>query len=68
MCAHLETPYAAAWPVGCLPQSESASDSGIVLPLSHDLSEADIRWIARSLQDALTACGAWPGDEQREAA
>ncbi|TAN56419.1 MAG: DegT/DnrJ/EryC1/StrS family aminotransferase, partial [Magnetospirillum sp.] len=39
MCAHLESPYAAAWPRGVLPFSERARDCGLILPLHHEITE-----------------------------
>jgi perosamine synthetase len=53
MCAHLEAPYAPAWPKGCLPQSESMRDCGVTLPLFHELSGEDQERVASSLKRAL---------------
>jgi dTDP-4-amino-4,6-dideoxygalactose transaminase len=53
MCAHLEAPYSAAWPAGCLPHSERARDTGVVLPLYPDMADADVGRVADTLRDAL---------------
>ncbi|MEA4855051.1 MAG: DegT/DnrJ/EryC1/StrS family aminotransferase [Solidesulfovibrio sp.] len=53
MCAHLEPPYQDAWPVGCLPRSEWASASGIVLPLYASMAEADVDRVVEGLRQAL---------------
>jgi dTDP-4-amino-4,6-dideoxygalactose transaminase len=55
MCAHLEPPYAAAWPTGCLPQSELARDAGIILPLFPGLAEGDLLYVVKALREALGA-------------
>ena len=51
MCAHREAPYAAMWPEGCLPESEAASDRGVILPLYHDLSEAEQDRVIAALRE-----------------
>jgi perosamine synthetase len=56
MCAHLEEPYAAAWPAGCLPHSEAARDRGIILPLYPSMPEADLRKVVSSLREVV---GKW---------
>jgi dTDP-4-amino-4,6-dideoxygalactose transaminase len=53
MCAHLEAPYAAAWPAGCLPHSERARDGGIVLPLFPEMHDDHVARVAASLREAL---------------
>lgn len=52
MCAHREAPYAAMWPEGSLPESEGASERGLVLPLYHGLREADQDRVIAALRDA----------------
>jgi dTDP-4-amino-4,6-dideoxygalactose transaminase len=42
MCAHLEAPYAKAWPAGCLPASETAQREGIILPVYHTMTPEDV--------------------------
>ena len=53
MCAHLEPPYRAAWPRGCLPVSESLRDCGLILPLHHRLESGDQESIVATLASAL---------------
>jgi dTDP-4-amino-4,6-dideoxygalactose transaminase len=53
MCAHLEAPYRAAWPAGCLPQSERLRDCGLILPLYHDMTQSDQERVAEALHGAL---------------
>jgi dTDP-4-amino-4,6-dideoxygalactose transaminase len=68
MCAHLEAPYAAAWPCGCLPESERARDSQIALPCFHDLEDAELRRVASTLKEALQATSGRPLTEPGHAA
>jgi dTDP-4-amino-4,6-dideoxygalactose transaminase len=49
MCAHREPPYADAWPLGSLPRSEAARESGIVLPLYPGMTELDVKRVAEAL-------------------
>jgi dTDP-4-amino-4,6-dideoxygalactose transaminase len=51
MCAHLEEPYAAAWPAGCLPHSKAARDRGIILPLYPAMPEADLQKVVSVLRE-----------------
>ncbi len=53
MCAHLEPPYRDAWPRGCLPNSESMRDRGIVLPLFHALDANGQERVAAALAAAV---------------
>jgi len=53
MNAHREKPYAPLWPEGCLPMSELAQDSGIILPLYHTMTPDDCFDIARRLKESL---------------
>ena len=53
MCAHLEEPYAAAWPAGCLPHSEAARDRGIILPLYPSMPEADLQKVVSVLREVV---------------
>ena len=53
MCAHLEAPYRAAWPTGCLPHSEAMRDRGLILPLYHALEPGQQERIAQALRVAL---------------
>lgn len=53
MCAHLETPYASAWPTGCLPRSEAAFRSGMILPLFPTMTDAQVDQVASALFTAL---------------
>ncbi|HEY5315087.1 MAG TPA: DegT/DnrJ/EryC1/StrS family aminotransferase, partial [Pirellulales bacterium] len=53
MCAHLEAPYATAWPAGSLPASVQARDRGLMLPLFPDMSAGDVQRVADSLRDVL---------------
>lgn len=49
MCAHLEAPYAAAWPRGCLPVSEAAQKEGLILPLYHTMDSDDVSRVVDAL-------------------
>ena len=53
MCSHLEKPYAQAWPEGCLPESENARNTGILLPLYPGMSEEDAHRVVLSLIEVL---------------
>lgn len=53
MCCHLEPPYAAYWPKGCLPASETARDQGIILPLHHKMTTADCERVVQALASAM---------------
>jgi dTDP-4-amino-4,6-dideoxygalactose transaminase len=53
MCAHLEAPYAAAWPAGSLPQSEAAHRQGIILPLYPGMHDTDVARVVSALREAL---------------
>lgn len=55
MCSHLESPYANAWPAGCLPESESARDSSLILPLYPGMADEDIHTISSSLLKILNS-------------
>jgi dTDP-4-amino-4,6-dideoxygalactose transaminase len=50
MCAHLEPPYAQAWPRGSLPRSELAQVERIVLPLYPGMQREDIERVAAGLR------------------
>jgi perosamine synthetase len=58
MCSHLEPPYAPAWPAGCLPASERASVSGLVLPLYPEMTEDQVAQVARALASAMNTVSA----------
>lgn len=58
MCAHLEPPYRAAWPRGCLPVSEAMRERGLVLPLFHALEADGQDRIAAELKAALSGAAA----------
>ena len=53
MCAHLEAPYAATWPVGCLPHSEAARQQGVILPLYPGMRATDVERVVAALREAL---------------
>jgi dTDP-4-amino-4,6-dideoxygalactose transaminase len=53
MCAHLEAPYAATWPAGCLPHSEAARQHGVILPLYPGMRTTDIERVVTALRAAL---------------
>jgi dTDP-4-amino-4,6-dideoxygalactose transaminase len=53
MCAHLETPYSNAWPSDCLPHSENAQKSEIIIPLYPAMTEEDIHYVASILRDVM---------------
>jgi perosamine synthetase len=53
MCAHLEPPYTAAWPIGCLPRSEAASKQSLVLPLFPGMDENDVTRVVAALDEIL---------------
>ncbi|HWA10172.1 MAG TPA: DegT/DnrJ/EryC1/StrS family aminotransferase [Opitutaceae bacterium] len=55
MCAHREPAYASApWrAAGSLAEGESAQDQAIILPLYHDMTEADQARVATALRQAL---------------
>lgn len=53
MCAHLESPYSNAWPTGCLPHSENALASDIILPLYPTMTAEDMHYVMSGLRDAL---------------
>lgn len=53
MCAHLERPYSRAWPPGSLPASEAARDSGLILPLYHQMGEEDVMRVCAALGRAV---------------
>ena len=52
MCAHLESPYCDAWPLGSLPRSEEMRDRCIILPLFHELSEGEQERVVSALAAA----------------
>ena len=53
MCSHLEGAYSGRpEDVGDLPESERARDRGLLLPLYHDLTEADQDRVVEALVDA----------------
>ena len=54
MCAHLEVPYSGSWPEGCLPNSESALNGDIILPLYPGMTVEDINYVVSVLREALT--------------
>ena len=49
MCAHLEPPYQAAWPVGCLPVSEAAAKRGLILPLFPGMTSDQVGQVVETL-------------------
>jgi dTDP-4-amino-4,6-dideoxygalactose transaminase len=51
MCSHREQPYADA--SAALRQSEMAQDTGIILPLHHMMTAADMTRVAESLRRAV---------------
>ena len=53
MCAHLEPPYLAAWPRGCLPVSEAMRDRGLMLPLHHQVDANVQAEVVAALASAL---------------
>jgi dTDP-4-amino-4,6-dideoxygalactose transaminase len=53
MCAHLEAPYASAWPAGCLPHSEAAQRHGLILPLFAGMDEHDVLRVVAALDEIL---------------
>lgn len=53
MCAHLEAPYRTGWTRGCLPESERARDSQIILPCYHEMTEEQLLKVAATLTEAL---------------
>lgn len=54
MCAHLESPYSGSWPKGCLPHSENALNSDIILPLFPGMTVEDIHYVVSVLGEVLT--------------
>lgn len=57
MCAHREPAYSGAEVTAQLPESEAAQDRAIILPLFHQLTEAEQDKVAASLKHALQAQG-----------
>lgn len=55
MCAHREIPYACFTETGALPESEAAQDHAIILPLYHQMTEADQDHVILTLSRALAA-------------
>lgn len=53
MCAHLEPPYADAWPKGCLPASEAASAADVVLPLFPAMGDDAVDAVCQALRESL---------------
>ncbi len=53
MNSHREKPYADQWQEGCLPMSELAQDSGIILPLYHQMQEKDCHEIAERIARSM---------------
>jgi dTDP-4-amino-4,6-dideoxygalactose transaminase len=51
MCAHLEAPYRDAWPRGCLPQSETARDRCVILPMYPGMSLHEIDRVVEALRN-----------------
>lgn len=58
MCAHLETPYRDAWPHGSLPRSEELRDRCVILPLYHELREAEQERVVSALAAAIADASA----------
>jgi dTDP-4-amino-4,6-dideoxygalactose transaminase len=54
MCAHLETPYSGFWSAGCLPHSENALASDIILPLYPSMTSEDIFYVVSAFREALS--------------
>jgi dTDP-4-amino-4,6-dideoxygalactose transaminase len=52
MCAHREPPYAQAWPEGCLPESESAMDETLIIPLFPAMTNLEQDRVLAALEDA----------------
>jgi perosamine synthetase len=57
MCAHRETPYACLPGTPPLPESEAAQDHAIILPLYHQMTEADQDRVVVTLENALVEQG-----------
>lgn len=53
MCAHLEPPYRQGWPLGCLPQSETARDECLILPFYPEMDVSDVDRVVSGLVKAL---------------
>jgi dTDP-4-amino-4,6-dideoxygalactose transaminase len=49
MCAHLELPYKDGWPKGCLPESEAARDTCIILPLYPQMEDIDAKVVINAV-------------------
>jgi len=53
MSAHLEPAYAAAWPKGCLPQSELVSAGGVALPIYPEMTDAEVDRVVEAVRAAV---------------
>lgn len=57
MCAHREASYPrASWKGGPLPRSEAAQDGTLLIPLFHELEEADMERVAVALEETVAPC------------
>ena len=52
MCAHREVPYREAWPEGLLPESETAMDETLILPLYSSMTEGEQDRVLEALEEA----------------
>ena len=52
MCVHRQPPYAADHQHVFLPESERAQDESIILPMHHQLTTEDQRYVAQTLREA----------------
>ena len=53
MCSHLEPPYAQQWAKGSLPESESARQESLILPLFPQMTDAEVDHVVHSIADLL---------------
>ena len=53
MCAHMEHPYMNGWQPGNFPNSETARDNSIVLPLYPDMTEDDAMAVVQNLVEIM---------------
>jgi dTDP-4-amino-4,6-dideoxygalactose transaminase len=53
MCAHLEPPYRGAWPASCLPKSEAATASTVILPLYPMMEDAIVERVIDAVRFAM---------------
>jgi perosamine synthetase len=60
MCAHTAPPYRAAWPGHCLPASEAAARSGVILPLFPGMTDQQVEQVVAGLTAGLRQVGVAP--------